>query len=136
MKEKRIQIIVLTLLFVITMLGFIVGKMNPHQNVQETLDQIHQLEVFTDKRSYTAKEVFPVHVSTTAEYTVTSTHGEISLSKAKNYKQKLSTSGDQIIYVKLNAEQDKTTLTLKNRWHTKTLQIALENGYYIVKEKK
>ncbi len=134
MKEKRIQLAVGSLAVIIVVLGLILGDFPEQKNVGQTLKERHKIHLVTDKRSYTAKETFPIHVHTLKEYTITTTHGQISLNKNKLSKKKIKTTGDQVFYVKLNAKEDQTKIVVKNRWHEKTVTLKLENGYYLFQE--
>lgn len=131
MKERHIQIVVGVLAVIIVVLGLILGTFPDHKNVKKTLEEFHELHVFTDKRSYTVKETFPIHISTSGEYTITTAKGKISVNKDKNFKKKMKLSGDQVVYVKLNAKEDQTKIVIKNHWDEKTLEVKLDNGYYL-----
>lgn len=134
MKEKRIQLVVGSLAVMIVVLGLILGYVPEGKNVQKRLQDIHMIDITTDNSSYTAKETFPIHVHTSKAYTITSTHGQISLNSTKLSDKKIRTMGDQVFYVKLNAKEDQTTIVVKNRWEKKTFTVKLENGYYLFQE--
>lgn len=136
MKVKRIQILSMAILLVVIMLGLMVGNPSKTKNVRTKLENMNTLTVLTNKRRYTAKEVFPIRIHTSGEYKVTTTHGKISLTKSKNFTKTLKTESDQIIYVKLNAKEDTTKITIKNSWNQKNMTIKLENGYYVIQNEK
>ena len=139
MNEKQIKILLpifLVLIAIVTLLGMIIGK-SQNKDLQKVLEEMHEISVIEDRRIYGEDESFPIHISTSSDFTATVDNGEISLEENGQYQSTIETNGDQVLYFTFKDDSKKTaTLQLENKWSKKEYRISIQEVKYNFQEIK